>query len=65
MNGIWRIPDTKNGDPLNVVLIQPAIEILERRQEEAKSDWVFSRAKKKLGKNIKKVRFKRFENARP
>ena len=39
--GQWRIPDTKNGDPLNVPLVDRAIEILKRRRDHSESEWVF------------------------
>lgn len=37
----WRIPDTKNGQPQLVPLIDPAMEILNRRRKATKSMWVF------------------------
>jgi len=37
----WRIPDTKNGDPLNVPLVEKAITILEKRKITSNSVWVF------------------------
>jgi integrase len=37
----WRIPDTKNGDPLIVVIVDKGIEILKRRKETSNSVWVF------------------------
>jgi integrase len=37
----WYIPDTKSGDPHTVVLIDPALEILQRRKRNAESEWVF------------------------
>lgn len=37
----WRIPDTKNGEPLTIPLTSKAIEILERRKKLTKSPWVF------------------------
>lgn len=37
----WRIPETKNGDPLTVPLSQNALEILERRRHGTNSEWVF------------------------
>lgn len=50
-NDIWRIPDTKNGDPISIPLIKQAKEILERRYTAAKEsrtsdkrkslEWVF------------------------
>lgn len=39
--GIWRVPDTKNGEPYQVALTAPATEILERRQQASTSGWVF------------------------
>ncbi len=44
--GTWLIPDTKAGEPQEVALSLPAIEILVRRKKKAKGKWVFpSRAK--------------------
>lgn len=37
----WRIPDTKNGEPVIVPLIEQALQILERRKAKSKSRWVF------------------------
>jgi integrase len=37
----WRIPDTKNGDPLNIALVPQAIEILRRRRLKTNSRWIF------------------------
>jgi len=37
----WRIPDTKNGEPVTVPLIEQAIEILEARRIKTNSEWVF------------------------
>lgn len=37
----WRIPNTKNDDPVIVPLIDQAIDILERRKKTAKNDFVF------------------------
>lgn len=39
---VWRVPDTKNGEPYQVALTSTAIEILENRQAVEKGDWVFS-----------------------
>lgn len=39
--GIWRVPDTKNGEPYQVALASPATEILERRLASKSSEWVF------------------------
>ena len=44
--GTWLIPDTKAGEPQEVALSLPAIEILARRKKQTKGKWVFpSRAK--------------------
>lgn len=37
----WRIPETKNGEPLTVALSGPAMEILNDRRRKTNSDWVF------------------------
>ena len=37
--GIWRIPDTKNGEPVNLPLVNAAIELL--NCIERKNEWVF------------------------
>ncbi len=37
----WRIPETKNGDPLTLPLSDKAIELLNERKQGAESDWVF------------------------
>lgn len=39
--GIWRVPDTKNGEPYQVALASPARDILERRLQHRSSEWVF------------------------
>jgi integrase len=39
--GVWRIPDTKSGQPATVILPKPALEILRRRHDAATSEWVF------------------------
>ncbi len=41
-NKIWRIPDTKNGEPHNVALSEYAIMILEERAKDQDSEWVFT-----------------------
>jgi integrase len=38
---IWTIPVTKNGDSLSLPLIPQAMQILQRRQKSAESEWVF------------------------
>lgn len=37
----WRIPETKNGEPLDVVLPELACEILNARKKSSESEWVF------------------------
>lgn len=41
-NSRWRIPLTKNGEPVTVPLVDRAVEILQKRKEIAQSDFVFS-----------------------
>ncbi|MEJ1929485.1 tyrosine-type recombinase/integrase [Nostoc sp. NIES-2111] len=38
---LWRIPETKNGQPQIVPLIGQALDILQQRQRSAESQWVF------------------------
>lgn len=38
---IWRIPDSKNGEPLIIPLVADAMNILTRRKEKSTSYWVF------------------------
>ncbi len=45
----WRIPETKNGEPLHVPLEDHALEVLEARKAEATSPWVFPSEKSKRG----------------
>ena len=40
-NAIWRVPDTKNGEPYQVALTPTSLEILSRRKFENDSKWVF------------------------
>jgi integrase len=40
-SALWRIPDTKNGEPVIVPLITRALEILHDRYSQRKSEWVF------------------------
>lgn len=37
----WRVPDSKNGDPIYVHLVDKAYEILKKRRELVRSPWVF------------------------
>lgn len=37
----WRIPDTKNGEPVIIPLIEQAMELLETRKRLTNSPWVF------------------------
>lgn len=45
----WRIPETKNGEPLTVALSGPAMEILNDRRRQTNTDWVFPSAESKTG----------------
>jgi integrase len=40
----WRIPETKNGDPLVLPLTEKALDILQKRKEASTSRWVFPQA---------------------
>ena len=40
----WRIPETKNGLPLDVPLVREAVQILRHRKQRSKSSWVFPTA---------------------
>ncbi len=53
---LWRIPDTKNGEPLNVPLVEQAIEILNTRKRMTNSEWVFP---SDLDSNRHLINFKR------
>ncbi len=37
----WRIPETKNGEPLTIALSKEAVDILKRRQKKTNQKWVF------------------------
>lgn len=37
----WRIPETKNGEPLTIALSKEALDILKRRQRRTHQKWVF------------------------
>ncbi|SEL56929.1 tyrosine-type recombinase/integrase [Nitrosovibrio tenuis] len=43
---VWRVPDTKNGEPYQVALTGPALQILKRRREVERGEWVFSATSK-------------------
>ena len=45
----WRIPETKNGEPLTVALSGPAMEILHDRRRQTNTEWVFPSAESKTG----------------
>lgn len=40
-DAVWRVPDTKNGEPYQVALTSVSLEILNRRKFEHNSEWVF------------------------
>jgi integrase len=43
---VWRVPDTKNGEPYQVALAHTASEILKHRRNIEKGEWVFSSTSK-------------------
>jgi integrase len=43
---IWRVPDTKNGEPYQVALTDMALQILNERRQTEKNEWVFSATSK-------------------
>lgn len=43
----WRIPETKNGEPLTLPLTEKAINLLQERKESSTSEWVFPSPKDK------------------
>lgn len=45
-SAVWRIPETKNGEPRRVAISKACMEILRRRRVDAKTDWVFPGAGK-------------------
>lgn len=45
----WRIPETKNGEPVILPLVIQAIEILERRRRATNSEWVLHSENSKSG----------------
>jgi integrase len=46
---LWKIPETKNGDPQTIPLSTQSMELLLERKEEANSIWVFPSASSKIG----------------
>ncbi|MCB0713107.1 MAG: tyrosine-type recombinase/integrase [Ignavibacteriae bacterium] len=38
---LWRIPETKNGEPLTIALSEEAVDVLLRRKKHSNSVWVF------------------------
>ena len=50
---IWRIPETKNGEPLNVPIVEQALQLLKVIRQDNKTEWVFpSQAKNKKNPEI-------------
>lgn len=45
----WRIPDTKNGDPITIPLIDEAVKILLNRKNNSTSEFVFASEKSSRG----------------
>jgi integrase len=46
---VWKIPETKNGEPLMVPLVDEAIVVLKERKKEILSEWVFPSTTSKSG----------------
>lgn len=46
---IWKIPQTKTAKNVTIALVEPAMEILQRRKEQTESEWVFSSAYSQSG----------------
>lgn len=46
---VWRIPETKNGDSLDIPIADEAISLLKRRRKQIKSEWVFPSATSQSG----------------
>ncbi len=46
---VWRIPETKNGESLNVPLVKQAIDILKTIEKTNKSKWIFPSQSSKSG----------------
>jgi len=57
----WRIPETKNGQPLVIPLANEAIEILRQRKQQSNSEWVFPTASNK--KRSKSGHIEQFKSA--
>jgi integrase len=45
----WRIPETKNGEPVTIPLIERAMTLLEGRRQQTNSEWVFPSAESASG----------------
>lgn len=45
----WRIPDTKNGEPVTVPLVGRAMSLLENRRKKTNTEWVFPSAESQSG----------------
>ena len=46
---IWKIPQTKTDKNVTIALVEPAIEILKHRKEQAENEWVFNSPYSKSG----------------
>lgn len=46
---IWKIPQTKTSKNVTIALVEPAIEILQRRLKKSQNEWVFFSAQSKSG----------------
>lgn len=46
---IWKIPQTKTAKNVTIALVEPAMEVLQRRWEQAENEWVFYSPTSKSG----------------
>ena len=46
---IWKIPQTKTAQNVTIALVEPAMEVLQRRWEQAENEWVFYSPTSKSG----------------
>lgn len=46
---IWKIPQTKTAKNVTIALVEPAMEVLQRRLEQAENEWVFYSPTSKSG----------------
>ena len=72
---VWKIPQTKTDKNVTIALVEPAMEILKHRKEQAENDWVFNSPYSKSGHIVelkrafstilKKSKYNEFKDSRP